>query len=77
MNLSGKRVLVTGADGFIGSHLCEALLNKGMRVLALDNFITGSSSNLKVLEGKPDFEFRKANVNDQTQLRKLRVQAVR
>jgi len=35
-----------------------------MRVLALDNFITGSSSNLKVLEDKPDFEFRKANVNE-------------
>ncbi|OLC04594.1 MAG: NAD-dependent dehydratase [Actinobacteria bacterium 13_2_20CM_2_66_6] len=48
----------------MGSHLCEALLNKGMRVLALDNFITGSSSNLKVLEDKPDFEFRKANVNE-------------
>src|SRR5438477_2465464 len=64
-NQSGKpRAVVSGGAGFIGSHLCEALLNKGMRVLALDNFITGSSSNLKVLEGKPDFEFRKANVNE-------------
>ena len=64
-NQSGKpRAVVSGGAGFIGSHLCEALLNKGMRVLALDNFITGSSSNLKVLEDKPDFEFRKANVNE-------------
>src|SRR5438309_10129131 len=64
-NQSGKpRAVVSGGAGFIGSHLCEALLNKGMRVLALDNFITGSSSNLKVLEGRPDFEFRKANVNE-------------
>src|SRR5437870_5450447 len=64
-NQSGKpRAVVSGGAGFIGSPLCEALLNKGMRVLGLDNFITGSSSNLKVLEGKPDFEFRKANVNE-------------
>src|SRR5213080_5538401 len=58
------RAVVSGGAGFIGSHLCEALLNKGLRVLALDNFITGSSSNLKVLEDKPDFEVRKANVNE-------------
>ncbi|TME92951.1 MAG: SDR family oxidoreductase [Chloroflexi bacterium] len=64
-NQSGKpRAVVSGGAGFIGSHLCEAFLNEGMRVLALDNFITGSSSNLKVLEDKPDFEFRKANVNE-------------
>jgi dTDP-glucose 4,6-dehydratase len=55
---------VSGGAGFIGSHLCEALLNKDMRVLALDNFITGSPANLKFLEAKPDFEFRKANVNE-------------
>jgi dTDP-glucose 4,6-dehydratase len=40
------------------------LLNHGMRVLALDNFITGSSNNLKVLEGKTGFEFRRQNVNE-------------
>ena len=56
--------VVSGGAGFIGSHLCEALLNRGMRVLTLDNFITGSPANLKHLEGNPDFEFRRQNVNE-------------
>ena len=55
--------MVSGGAGFIGSHLCEALLARGMRVLALDNFITGSRENLRTLEGNPDFEFRQADVN--------------
>jgi dTDP-glucose 4,6-dehydratase len=55
--------VVSGGAGFIGSHLCEALIGKGMRVLALDNFITGSRDNLRSLEGNPDFEFRQADVN--------------
>ncbi len=55
--------MVSGGAGFIGSHLCEALIGKGMRVLALDNFITGSRDNLRSLEGNPDFEFRQADVN--------------
>ncbi len=58
------RAVVSGGAGFIGSHLCEALLNHGMRVLTLDNFITGSPANLKHLEGNPDFEFRRQNVNE-------------
>jgi len=62
---AGKpRAVVSGGAGFIGSHLCEALLNRGMRVLTLDNFITGSPANLKHLEGNPDFEFRRQNVNE-------------
>jgi len=56
--------VVSGGAGFIGSHLCEALLARGTRVLALDNFITGSSDNLHALSGNPDFEFRQANVNE-------------
>jgi dTDP-glucose 4,6-dehydratase len=55
--------VISGGAGFIGSHLCEALLNHGMRVLALDNFITGSRENLRALEGNPDLEFRQADVN--------------
>lgn len=55
--------MVSGGAGFIGSHLCEALLDRGMRVLALDNFITGSRTNLSTLEGNPDFEFKQADVN--------------
>jgi dTDP-glucose 4,6-dehydratase len=55
--------VVSGGAGFIGSHLCEALLDRGMRVLALDNFITGSRENLRSLEEHPDLEFRQADVN--------------
>ena len=54
--------MVSGGAGVIGSHLCEALLDRGMRVLALDNFITGSRTNLSTLEGNPDFEFKQADV---------------
>lgn len=57
------RAVVSGGAGFIGSHLCAALMEKGMRVLALDNFITGSRENLRALEGNPNFEFRQADVN--------------
>jgi len=57
------RAVVSGGAGFIGSHLCAALLEKGVRVLALDNFITGSRDNLRALDGNPDFEFRQADVN--------------
>ena len=55
--------MVSGGAGFIGSHLCAALLDKGMRVMALDNLITGSRENLRDLEANPDFEFRQADVN--------------
>jgi dTDP-glucose 4,6-dehydratase len=55
--------VVSGGAGFIGSHLCEALLDRGIRVMALDNFITGSRENLRSLEGNPDLEFRQADVN--------------
>ncbi|HEV2032607.1 MAG TPA: UDP-glucuronic acid decarboxylase family protein [Candidatus Dormibacteraeota bacterium] len=57
--------MVSGGAGFIGSHLCEALLARGFEVLALDNFITGSSDNLRTLVDRADFEFRQANVNDE------------
>jgi dTDP-glucose 4,6-dehydratase len=56
--------VVSGGAGFIGSHLCEALLDRGFRVLALDNFITGSPDNVRGLSDNPDFEFRQANVNE-------------
>ena len=54
---------MSGGAGFIGSHLCQALLDRGLRVLALDNFITGSPKNLDELERNPDFEFRRGDVN--------------
>ena len=51
-----KRVLVTGGAGFIGSHLCERLLNEGNYVICLDNFFTGSKNNIKHLLSNPNFE---------------------
>lgn len=52
----GKRVLVTGGAGFIGSHLCERLLEMGNEVICLDNYFTGSKSNIVHLLSNPYFE---------------------
>jgi len=51
-----KRVLVTGGGGFIGSHLCERLLNEGNEVLCVDNFFTGAKGNIAHLITNPYFE---------------------
>jgi UDP-glucuronate decarboxylase len=51
-----KRVLVTGGGGFIGSHLCERLLHEGNEVLCVDNFFTGSKTNIAHLIDNPYFE---------------------
>ena len=63
MAASKSRAVVSGGAGFIGSHLCEALLARGYRVLALDNFITGSADNVRSMRDNPDFEFRQMDVN--------------
>jgi UDP-glucuronate decarboxylase len=55
-------VLVTGAAGFIGSHLCEALLARGHRVMALDNLSTGDIAHLDRLLGHKGFTFQKRDV---------------
>src|SRR6202163_3966163 len=57
-SVAKPRAVVSGGSGFIGSHLCEALLNHGMRVLALDNFITGARANLRAIAVHPDCELR-------------------
>ncbi|MBL0716380.1 MAG: SDR family oxidoreductase [Desulfosarcina sp.] len=51
-----KRILVTGGAGFIGSHLCEYLLQRGREVICLDNFFTGSKQNILPLHDNPYFE---------------------
>ncbi len=59
-----KRVLVTGGAGFIGSHLCRFLLEKGYEVLCLDNFFTGRKSNIEKLLGRHDFEMIRHDVTE-------------
>jgi dTDP-glucose 4,6-dehydratase len=57
------RSLVTGGAGFLGSHLCEYLLNKGHHVIAMDNLITGNISNIEHLQGE-NFQFIKHDVTE-------------
>lgn len=52
-----KRILVTGGAGFLGSHLCDRLVEEGHDVLCLDNFFTGSKGNIAHILEKPNFEF--------------------
>lgn len=63
-----KKILVTGGAGFIGSHLCERLLNEGNKVICLDNMFTGTYDNISSFLKNPNFEFVNANVINQLQL---------
>jgi UDP-glucuronate decarboxylase len=58
------RILVTGGAGFIGSHLCERLLNEGNEVLCLDNFFTGRKVNIAHLRDNPQFEVIRHDVTE-------------
>jgi len=57
-----KKILVTGGAGFLGSHLCERLLNEGNEVICIDNFFTGSKSNVLHLLDNPFFELVRHDV---------------
>lgn len=60
--MSNKRVLVTGGAGFLGSHLCERLLNDGNDVICLDNYFTGSKNNVRHLLDNHNFELVRHDV---------------
>ena len=55
--MAKKRVLITGAAGFLGSHLCDRFITEGFQVIAMDNLITGDLKNIEHLFKHPDFEF--------------------
>jgi len=56
------RIVVSGAAGFIGSHMCDRLLGDGHRVVALDNFLTANRRNLAHLEGESRFQFLERDI---------------
>jgi dTDP-glucose 4,6-dehydratase len=60
--MSSKRALVTGGAGFLGSHLCDALLADGYSVIAVDNLLTGRLHNFEHLKSEPRFEFRQLDI---------------
>jgi len=58
------RAVVTGGAGFLGSHICERLLNDGWDVVCIDNFLTGTPANVEHLMSNPQFRMMRANVTD-------------
>ncbi len=61
---AARRVVVTGGAGFLGSHLCTALVAQGVEVVALDNFLTGSPGNVAHLMHEPGFRLVRCDVTD-------------
>ena len=61
-SLINKRILITGGAGFLGSHLCERLLNEGNEIICVDNFYTGRRGNIAHLIGNPYFEIMRHDI---------------
>ena len=59
-----RRAVVTGGAGFVGSWLCEHLVERGVEVVCVDNLVTGSRDNLSALEGRPGFELVEQDVSE-------------
>jgi len=59
-----KRILITGAAGFLGSHLCDKFIKEGYFVIGMDNFITGTFENIAHLNNSEQFEFREHDVTE-------------
>ena len=64
IHISNKRILVTGGAGFIGSNLCEALLNKNNSVVCLDNFSTGKKENIAAFFSDPNFTLIEGDIRN-------------
>lgn len=62
--VANMKILVTGGGGFLGSHLCDRLIDRGDEVIALDNLFTGQKKNIRHLLDNPDFEFVRHDVVD-------------
>jgi dTDP-glucose 4,6-dehydratase len=62
MRTTNMRIVIAGAAGFVGSHMCDRLLDEGHTVVAIDNFITGSPRNLAHLENHRSFQFREQDI---------------
>jgi nucleoside-diphosphate-sugar epimerase len=62
--LAGKKVVVTGGAGFIGSHLCEELTQLGAEVVSVDDYSAGHARNLEFLAGRPNFRAVRADICD-------------
>ena len=65
---TNKNVLITGAAGFLGSHLCDRCIDYGMNVFGMDNFITGQSQNLEHLSTNPSFSFIEQDICNYIQI---------
>ncbi|MGC1631706.1 MAG: UDP-glucuronic acid decarboxylase family protein [Gelidibacter sp.] len=63
-----KTVLITGAAGFLGSHLCDRFIKEGFKVIGMDNFITGDQKNIRHLKENPNFKFINHDVTEFIQI---------
>ena len=71
-DLCGRKVLVTGGAGFIGSHICEELLKEGAHVIALDDMSAGRTSNVRIFEDHSNYRFVQGSVcDDDTKMHKI------
>lgn len=68
-----ERVLITGGAGFLGSHLCDRMIQAGNEVICLDNYLTGRRKNIKHLLGHPNFELARHDVIDPIKLKVDRI----
>ena len=63
-----KTVLITGAAGFLGSHLCDLFISKNYKVIGIDNFITGDLNNISHFKNNPNFKFEKIDITEAFQI---------